>query len=58
MPRLAGSRWRAVAGLAFVSDGRSVQAVWAVAPMLQSNASECCFGARAFHAGERFSMDT
>jgi hypothetical protein len=58
MPRRAGKSWRAVAGLAFVADAKSAQAMRSVVTAIQTNASRCCIGARALHAGERFSMET
>jgi hypothetical protein len=58
MPRCAGKSWRTVAGLAFVADAKSAQAMRAVGTAIQTNASGCCIGTRALHAGERFAMDT
>jgi hypothetical protein len=57
MPRRAGKSWRAVAGLAFVADAKSAQAARLVVTGIQTNACECCIGARVLHAGERFSMN-
>jgi hypothetical protein len=39
MPRRAGKSWRAVAGLAFVADVKSAQAMRAVVTAIQMNAS-------------------